>query len=138
MRCRTTMPMERCDGLACLPRFDFQDCWDGERRGSSGVAAAGGLFSGSLPGDLFDVAAFAESAERIDGEIAGGSPFGGEGSNVLPEGAAEELFGGDEITFFLQYGELFAIDESGFEPELLRGNYGLDHGFDFAFEVVAL
>ena len=61
----------------------------------SGVAAAGGLLSRSLLGDAFDVAVFAKSAEGIGGEVAGGSPLSGQGAHILPEGAAEELFGGD-------------------------------------------
>ena len=35
-------------------------------------------------------------------------------------------------------GELVAIDEGGLEPELLGGDDGLDRGFDFALDVVAL
>ena len=106
--------------------------------GPSGVAAAGGLFGASDGGSLLDVAASAESGEGVDGEVAGFAPLGGERADVLPEGGAVELFGGDEVAGLLEVGELGTINEGGLEPEFLCGDDGLNHGFKLALEVVGL
>ena len=89
-------------------------------------------------GDAFDIAAVAECGQRICGKIAGLAPLAYERADVGPEGGAEGLFGFDQSAGVLQFGEAVPVDEGGAGIELLRGDDRLDHGFEFALEVVAL
>jgi len=96
------------------------------------------VFCGTFGGDLLDVAAFGEGGERVFGEAAGLTPFADDGADVFPEGRAETLLGLDELGLPLEFGQLFEVDERGFGIEFFGGGDRLDHGFDLAFEIVAL
>lgn len=96
------------------------------------------IFGGAFAGDAFEVAAGAEGVERMFGKIAGFAPFADGGADILPEGAAKRFFGVNQGTILLKSGEAFVIDERGAGVEFLCGADGLDHGFDFAFEVMRL
>src|ERR1700691_1308042 len=92
----------------------------------------------ALPADAFDITAFAQGSKRVGGQAAVLAPGSGERAHIAPGSAAEEFFGGHQVAGLLKNRQLFAIDESGLEPEFLRRDYGLHGGLDLALEVMAL
>jgi hypothetical protein len=59
--------------------------------GYCGAAAA------SFDGNALNITVRPESGKGVGGQAMRLAPLSGKGANILPESAAEELFGGDQI-----------------------------------------
>src|ERR1019366_4276694 len=104
----------------------------------SSIAAHGGMAASPFACNQLDVTSILQSLERVCGKTTRLPPDCCQGTDIGPESATEELFGGYKIAGLLIGGQLIPIDEGSFEPEFLGSDNGLDGGFNLAFEVVAL
>ena len=66
------------------------------------------------------------------------SPIANHWTHVSREGVLKQRFRRNQIAFLLRHGQFLGVDQRRFREELLSHGYGLNHGFNLAFEIVAL
>src|SRR5216683_734022 len=88
--------------------------------------------------DAFQIPALAEGVHRILRETLGCPPFLNYGPHVGRESVLQQRFSADQITFFLRVAKFAVVDERGLGEKLLGHSDSLNHGFNLAFEVMAL
>ena len=96
------------------------------------------VLTATLRRRAIDVAAVAKCLERIFGKSAFASPLSQGGPYIRPEGRPQTFLGLHQSAFTLQFGKLRVVDQAGFRIQFLSGQHGLQHGFQFIFQVVAL
>ena len=97
-----------------------------------------GISAGPFLGDAFEVTALPKCFEGIDGQAFRPPPLPDHRPYICSECILQDRFGFHEVATVLHRGESRIIDKNAFRIELLRHFYGLNHGFDFALQVMTL
>ena len=104
-----------------------------------GSGAPAGLGAADTVGcDLLLVAGFAEGADGIGRQSAGGPPLSEVAADVGVERIHKDVVGGDDIACALRLGERFGVDEESPGGHLLHIEHRPDLTFDLVLDVVAL
>jgi hypothetical protein len=96
------------------------------------------ISGGAFLGDALEITALAKCFHRILRQALGIAPFVDCWPDVGRECVLQQRLGLYQVAILLRGREFSAVDQCGLGEEFLRDGDGLDHGFDFALEVMTL